>query len=272
MQELLAKLQAGIGDIRKAAGTIPYNTECLKLTSAALGDLKKFIAAHQFKNLSAEIQYFKKEAPQFYSLHFFYERALKLEQQKMFSERKALSAYIKKELKAIGVFYRENAEFIQYQQFGDSFLDDKRFLRDLPEMRFKDNVAVALGDQLCWASYLAAWLLTYERYKPLLEKEILGIKHPEMVSVAVGPAKTYGFMASTADLTEIIDSWDKLEVITVNGKKATLKEIKEMFEGLFGIKLGNISETKRVNHARKKEKIPFLKKMAEALGGDDQRF
>src|SRR5450432_2319958 len=217
VQGLLAKLKTGIGDIRMETGTILYYTECLKLTSAGIGELKKYIGAHPFKNLSAEIQYFKQKAPQFYSLHFYYERALKLVQQRMFSDRKALSAYFKKELKAISTFYRENAEFIQYQQFGDSFLDDKRFLRDLPEMRFRDNVAVALGDHLCWASYLAAWLLTNERYKPLLEKEISRPRHPESGSGEGNHGKIYGFRGTGADATEIIDAWDKLQLITVNG-------------------------------------------------------
>ncbi len=44
-----------------------------------------------------------------------------------------------------------------------------------------------------------------------------------------------------------------------------------MYEGLFGMKLGNISEKKRVNHARKKEKTPFLKKMVEVLSGNGTR-
>src|SRR5450432_1646553 len=199
VQGLLATLKAGIGDIRMETGTIYYYTECLKLTSAGIGELKKYTGTHSFKNLSAEIHYFKQKAPQFYSLHFYYERALKLVQQRMFSDRKALSAYFKKELKAISTFYRENAEFIQYQQFGDSFLDDKRFMHDLPEMRFRDNVAVALGDHLCWASFLAAWILAYERYKPLLEKEIHCLKHPEIAEIDRARSKIYGFLGSGAD-------------------------------------------------------------------------
>jgi hypothetical protein len=49
VQPLLAKLQAGIGDIRKEVGTIPYYVECLKLASIGLADLKKFIRTYPLK-------------------------------------------------------------------------------------------------------------------------------------------------------------------------------------------------------------------------------
>jgi RteC protein len=269
VQGLLAKLDAGIGDIRMETGTSLYYTQCLKLTSGSIRDLKKYIRTHPFKSLSAEIQYYKFEAPDFYGKHFFYERALKLEQHATISDRKELSSYIKKELKAMRAFYRENADYVQYQQVGDSFMDDKRFVSDLPEMQIITNAAITLGDDICWASLVAARMLAYARYKPLLQRQMDLIKHPESAGVGGGQTKIYGFRGTLADAIEIIDCWGRLEVITVNGRTGTQKEITEMWEGLFGMKLGNVSGRKRVNHARKKEKTPFLKKMVKALEEED---
>ncbi|HLZ15560.1 MAG TPA: hypothetical protein VKQ08_00880, partial [Cyclobacteriaceae bacterium] len=75
----------------------------------------------------------------------------------------------------------------------------------------------------------------------------------------------YEFVGSQADAMENIEGWTEMKVIKINGEYANLRQVAEMWTAWFRKPIPNIYSKKRINQNRKKEKAPFITKMAEIL-------
>jgi hypothetical protein len=263
IKTLLDRLETELEEARSEASPVRRYEISIRLTQASIREVKKYNSRHPFKTPSDEIHYFKREAPSFLEKTFFFAKAKKLELFRFSADKEFLISYIGTELKNIHFFFQRHAEFIQYFLVDGSHMDEKYFTRKDQEDWNIDEMAGLSADNMCSASYLIGWIRANQQYRPLLEKEMCRLQHGETTDLQ--PVKVYGFKGSGADATEIIDAWNKLRLITVDGKEATQKQLKEMWELFFRMNLGNISENKRINHARKKEKTPFLNKMIRAL-------
>lgn len=268
VKSLLNRLENELQKIDPEGSALRRHEKIIKLTQASIRDIKKYHSKHPFRSKAVEIHYFKKEAPYFFEKLFFSTKAMKLELFRFSTEREVFVSYMQTELKNIHFFFQHHGDLIQYFLVDGDYMDEKVFTHSELEDWGIDPLAVT-DSLFCVGSYLMAWMRANEEYRALLEREIRQSLHGPKEGADGRVRKHYGFKGSGADAAEIIDSWDRLQVITVNGTRATLKEIKEMWEAVFEMNMGNISEKKRLNHARKKEKTPFLNRMIRVLLGED---
>ncbi|GGA93034.1 RteC domain-containing protein [Puia dinghuensis] len=81
----------------------------------------------------------------------------------------------------------------------------------------------------------------------------------------------YEFVGTQADAMEHIEGWTEMKVIKINGEYANLRQVAEMWANWFGKPISNVYSKKRINQNRKKDKAPFVTKMAQALREAAQR-
>jgi hypothetical protein len=109
---------------------------------------------------------------------------------------------------------------------------------------------------------------TVERFLRIINTElkIIGyrIKHPELLKDSITEQFPIGeWTDNKADLIELIYAIS--QVHSVAHGKASVKEIKEGFEFMFGIDLGNIHDRLDDIASRKERRTRYLEKLVESL-------
>lgn len=103
----------------------------IQLIIKSLSDLKEFVLKNDFKDMEAEIYFFKYQKPVIVSKLIYYNAVYKIETKKPYGERQ-VKKFLNKEINKLKKFFDNNLDFYKYYRSNNSFIDEKFFEGSVP--------------------------------------------------------------------------------------------------------------------------------------------
>ncbi len=92
--------------------------ECIKITRQSLEQLRDFSITDNFKDKSAEIDFFKNIKPQIYSRLIYYVKLFNIESKRPRSSSKSQAKYFNNQIDKLQIYFNDNLEFYHYHRRG----------------------------------------------------------------------------------------------------------------------------------------------------------
>lgn len=235
---------------------------CIASTGEALEELRVYMCEHSFTLLQEEIDFFKVLKPKVQSLDLYYRDVFEITIQST-GNKAHDEALLQKQLQKIDCFYEENSFLLRYYRSGATYLDDKLFVRAptdgswLPSNPGCDASFTAVCDKFI------ATLSAYEKLNEFISKE-LKLLSPKVDSAApTGIGKTMEWTDSKAAATELV--YGLFLSGSLNNGQASIKEIADFVQRVFGIDLGNYYRIMQELRIRKSGPTNYIDRMKAAL-------
>jgi len=255
-----AQLQTHLSQHQNAPDDHQIANSAFALAEAGLEDLKKYPAQFPFKNMADHEQYYHVVFPLFVSAHQYLGKVRRALQVKLAYDRDTYTDFLERETETVNQFLKYHLQYSQYSAFDPADTPSGSITQPTAISERKKGTTPTAAQQLQLPFHPPA-LKTHVDYKRFLEREKMELDKVSMPA----SGRVYEFVGSQADAMENIEGWTEMQVIRVNGQVATLRQVAEMWTAWFQKPIPNIYSKKRVNQERKKEKAPFITKMAEAL-------
>jgi len=222
----------------------------IELCKNHLFDLRAKVLNKGFLNIRDEIFFFKHTKQEAYALLLYYQELHFLESTINLLDIKGTNKTIKRKLKEIRSFYKENSHFIQYVLLGKCNLDIEYFTRNIDNSKNERSSLFINLDVNFNTSHdlLLAKFGAYKKLESYLYKKLNNYKCNQEIS-------TLRWTASKNALIELIYALYFTRVI--NNGKASVKEIAKAFESIFEVKINDIYRT-LVEIKMRKQRIKFL--------------
>ena len=253
VKELLKHLEAGLSAIDPESNPIKGYDKAVELARHCITTLKKHLLSHPIEDETSQIYYFKHIVPVIYSPCIYYIKLHDMELHRITSIPEKFSVYLTKELKEVSEFLETNGDLHRYYYSGQQSHDRHYFTNRLAEMR--DEISIVIDSSLCPNSYLLSKILAYEKYRGILKTELEGPPPEALKAVAEWKGKK-------ADAVELIISLHAANALHINGKPATIAQIKEQFSKFASVDLKDFNTIDNSNRARKKAETPFLSQLS----------
>lgn len=257
---LFNNLQKSLNDLeRRSSGPDRYSAGIYIITGQ-LRELRVMSKKHM-AGRAAEVEYFRYVWPAFFGLLLLYIRQYRFELARVSRPVRALSRMIRQEERTVTDFFRIHREFWMYCRAGSAELDDE-FTRKYSQARVFDPLALVIDQEgATLASYRAAWCWAMERYMSwLMEK-----RDELMTPVGIGPGTDYTWDPTDADYVEWLNGLFAVKAIRYKGEPADLSRLAKWGKWALGKEVANIYDRFKVIRSRKKDRMPFTKKTANAL-------
>ncbi|HEY1870617.1 MAG TPA: RteC domain-containing protein [Chitinophagaceae bacterium] len=235
--------------------------ENLTLTQSILLELKNIIESHHFKTEDEEIIFFKYIKPKFLSSFFYWETLLTFYLHMPVGGDLITSKYYNDKLIQLKSFFDANMAMYEYLRSNQNYLDNIYFLRSSGlsnntiahfEMNPKTTTA---KDRLVSEIYANDLFEIY--INELLSNQL---NEPSVTYKKIPKVQWTG---SRAGMVELIYALQSSGVL--NNGQIEIKELAEMFEKLFGMKLGNYYHTFNEIRLRKKNRTSLLDLLREKI-------
>lgn len=204
--------------------------------------LQEHILQSAFSNQSEEITFFKDIKPRFYSLLIFYHRLYNIEVSRPIGTEQDNKIYLQHQLDLINHFFEDNKFWYQYHRAGETYLDEKLFLRNRQgsplSFRIYDinaHPSFSTGFDYIFSRIAANELLAGYLRKALLPKS----ENQQGLNFITSQPRPLTWTDPKAGLIEFAYA-AKAKGVFNNGK-ATLKEITDYLQLVFNIQLPNAS-------------------------------
>jgi hypothetical protein len=238
---------------------------CLKRCMAACADAHRrvldFAHGHAFEDTAQEIFFFRTMRPHTGGLLHYYNSLLRIVLGKPAGSFELLSNYYKKELDTITRFYEDNRFLVTYYRSGETFLDDRLFVRVdssagfLPGNAPHDDGLRSLCDGFVTAllanEWLAAWL-----------NDAMAAGDDKTV-VSHGAGAGIKWTDSKAALVELLYALHRRG--SFNGGQASVKDIARLLENVFRVDLGNYYRAFQEIRIRKTGRTSYLDSLKTGL-------
>lgn len=257
--KILNKLVTTIHELELETDCSIQKTETIiKLIIQSLSNLKEYVLKNGFKNTEEEILFFKNQKPVIVSKLIYYNAVYKIETKKPYREKQT-KKFLNKELNKLKKFFDNNIDFYKYYRSGNSFLDEKFFVRGNHDIRlWLDTFYFEADHRFCTShDYKVAKILANDLIQVYLEDQ-LNNNHKKSANNS-----SLNWTASKTALTELIYALHSQGVFD-NGN-ADIKLIAKTFENAFNIDLGDFYHTFMELKARKINRTKFLDSLCEAL-------
>lgn len=252
--------QAGLEE-----SSIAKAEKCIQLTRTAMEDLKQLISKHRFVSKPEEIQFFKEVKPKFYSLFIYYLKLYDIETRRPNATQRAEEKFLRKELRRLSYFFKNNAAFYQYYRTGASYLDEQYFLRSSQDLYLSlDPYYLNIDPSFCTShDYKLSKLIASEKLQTFLQQalEKNNTRSGEGNTLMAKPVLTW--TGSKAALIELIYALQSCGVY--NNGSAEVKLIAGYFQEAFHVDLGNYYRTFQEIRIRKGSRTHFLELLTERL-------
>jgi len=261
-QSLLTKLERELENFMDLSPLERMRTE-LTAVRAALDELREMVEQHGFSAEGAEIEFFKRVKPRFYSLLIFAIERYNFETSR--PAGKSGEAFYAAQLEYISRFYSQYGFFYQYYKMQADELDGLYFLRgakgvawgawDLPEM---DPVFSTLGD------YLFSKFIALER---LRESILAEMQVPVLAGSGVVRSKKGKELRWTGESVNLIELvYGIFDCRQVNDGEVDLSDLMEVFEQCFQINLSRyFRRFTEIKRRKSMSKTRFLDEMARVV-------
>lgn len=230
----------------------------IQLIIKSLSDLKEFVLKNDFKDMEAEIYFFKYQKPVIVSKLIYYNAVYKIETKKPYGE-KQVKKFLNKEINKLKKFFDNNLDFYKYYRSNNSFIDEKFFVRGKHDIRLWLDTFYFEADHRFSTShdYKVAKIIANDLIQVYLEGQLNSnlTKIPDTSSL--------NWTGSKTALTELIYALYSHGVF--NNGNTDIKLIAKIFEDTFNIELGDFYHTFMELKARKINRTKFLDSLCEAL-------
>ncbi len=202
--------------------------------------LQGYVLQHGFSSQSDEIFFFKQIKPKFYYQLIFYHRLYNIEISRPAGSIDDVILYFQNQLNQIRHFFEENKFWYQYYRSGETYLDEKLFLRNgqrFPlSMRMYDiNAHPSFSTSV---DYIFSRIQANELLAGYLQKALLaGINDNSRALDFVSNQQPLMWTDPKSALIEL--AYALKSKGSFNNGKANLKEITDYLQTVFNIQLSN---------------------------------
>ena len=243
----------------------------IKLIKDIIRQLREYVSANPFRNSADEIQYFKTQAPPFYSQYFYYNFLLNWELTRLTTSKERQMNFLEEELVRTDQVFERNIEFVGYCYMDRKELDAQLFTcqSNAGGSLVRDELELFMDNSCCVASITLARISANEQYRHYLRATIQQIQNPGNMTLEGFSEKRFEFDGTNTAAVELITSFSRRKLIKINGVAANTKTLAMLFESVFGRKLGNVYDIQHGNANRKKDPTPFLNSLIRAVTKGD---
>jgi hypothetical protein len=261
-EALYKSLEGSLSAINPGGPTIVGYARSIDLIRTKIAELRA-LAGNLNRDKAAEIEYFRRVWPLFYGKLFLYIRMHQFEMNRQSLPAEMAPDLIRREERAIRVFFREHGEFSLYFASGSPVIDEL-FTRQYSMNRTFDELSLVIDPEGgTVASYRAAWCLAYTGYKTFLEKELDSLLHPGNQDPGADP--DYEWAATDADAVEWLYGIHASKAVRYKGQPADIAHLVRLFRLNFRKDIVNVYDRFKALRNRKKDRAPFTRKMLNAL-------
>lgn len=226
-------------------------SKCLVIVSNVINRLKEFVYGYKFQSSEEEIRFFKELKPVLTSQYYYYDKVFSIKISEPFHGLDSLQSYYHHELNELQDFVKANAEFYRYCLSGSTRFDDKYFIRSESGLNPEVDSKFSTGFDNVLARILACQSVKEFLNGLILKLEINSQdKHTSL-----------RWTGTKSALIELIYSLQSVDAI--NNGKADIKQIADLFEGVFNISLGNYYRHFQEIRLRKSGKANFLDQLKD---------
>ena len=258
LDENLAKLEA------EPQNLLVYYESAAGLCWLALNEMRKLVIKNGFQNQQAEIQFFKHIKPKVFSKYIYYYKLFEIESYRHNASKKFQIKYLNQVLKNMHRYLEENMQFCQYHWGNKKYMDHLYFVRDKSNYRIHFNNLCNLLDYKFSTAHdtTVSTITAYEKLIEYIDNEMDILIHGTQKEKApfLSKAKWTG---SNVALVELIYALQSLKVI--NNGNIEIKELAEIFEKMFNVKLDEYYRVFSDIQMRKTNHTKFLDMLKDAL-------
>lgn len=242
--DLLLRMTETVAAILKdGTGIISQAQKAILVCKDYLGSLEEAIIKYAFPDQSEEVFFFKQVKPKFYSQLIFYHKLFNLEIARPVGNPGDQKAYLQKELDRIKEFFDDNKFFYQYFRSGETFLDEKLFLRHQSDTVLSLQIDDIQSNPAFTTNYdyIISRIMANELLLTYLENAILLLngKTINEKKELSAQEKSLTWTDAKSALIELIYAFKAKG--SFNQGKATLKEISDYLQSVFNIEITNPS-------------------------------
>lgn len=229
----------------------------------ALDRMRDLVIRHGFEDNDSEIRFFKEIKPSVYGQLLFFQKVFDIESRRILMGRKGLKQYFQKELNQIAEYMNVHHIKVQYYRCNYTHLDEKYFLRDVSEIpiELRNNHKLMDESFFTWHDHTFSVIKANDLLVEYLHKELKKGERPEYSEIM---ASNFNWTANKIDLVELIYALHFSHAI--NGGRATIKELTELFEKVFNLDLKNdVYRFYTEIQQRKIDQIKFLNQLRSVM-------
>lgn len=262
---LLEDLETQLKEIELAKKeTIEHVEDSIRRTISVLETLKTNFVKYKFESKKDEISFFKDIKPQFVCKLIYYNEIYNIITNKPFGGNKALKKYYTGELAKLKSFYTENVEFFKYYRNGNTYLDNKYFVRGRYDIKLTLDSFYFQADSRFSTShdFKVAKIMANDLIQYYLESEIDKIENKAPL-FNLTERQVQKWTGTKIALIELVYALHAEGVF--NNGASDLKETAKFFEEVFDIDLGQFHRTFFEMRARKADRTKFLNSLRDTL-------
>lgn len=263
--EIIQKLDKELAHLTSQSDDFLNSSEsAASLCWLALNDMRKTIIKNGFQNEEEEIHFFKHVKPKVFSKYIFYYKLFEIESYRHKASKRFQIKYLNQVLNELHRYLEENMAFCQYHWGNKKNMDHLYFVRDKSNYRIHFNNLCTLLDYKFSTAHdnTVATIIAYEQLIKHIDNETDRLKYRNLKDKApfVSKAKWTG---SNVALVELIYALHSLRVI--NNGDVEIKELAEIFEKMFNVKLEEYYRAFSDIQMRKTSRTKFLDMLRDAL-------
>lgn len=166
-------LHQSLSEISAESNGIARAHRSAAVVRSVIQDIQDHITQNPFDTRETEILYFKQLAPPIYAQLFFFLRQFRVELELQHGSPESLQALLSRERGSTERFFQDHVDFCRYYSAGDSYIDDRIFIRDNAENGMLDEVEVIMGPNFCVGCYWAALLIANRLFVEYLTNQFV---------------------------------------------------------------------------------------------------
>ncbi|WP_162128052.1 RteC domain-containing protein [Flavobacterium phycosphaerae] len=262
---LLEDLETQLKEIELAKKeTIEHVEDSIRKTISVLETLKTNFVKYKFESKKDEIYFFRDIKPQFVSKLIYYNEIYNIMTNKPFGGNKTLRKYYTGELAKLKSFYTENVEFFKYYRNGNTYLDNKYFVRGRYDIKLTLDSFYFQADSRFSTShdFKVAKIMANDLIQSYLEIEIAKIENKAPL-FNLTERQVQKWTGTKIALIELVYALHAEGVF--NNGASDLKETAKFFEEVFDVDLGQFHRTFFEMRARKADRTKFLNSLRDTL-------
>ncbi|MBP7954430.1 MAG: RteC domain-containing protein [Parabacteroides sp.] len=259
--ETLHKLERTINELENDTNrSVKIIEAVIELVATCLSDVKEYVQKRGFKNVDAEIHFFKYLKPVIVSKLIYYNAIYKIEAKRPFGGTKTIKKYLNRELEKLKRYFNNNLEFYKYYRTNSTYLDDTYFVRGNHDIKLSLDTYYFEADHSFSTShdYKVAKIIANDLIQVYLEDQLSNNKQKN-----TSESYPLNWTGNKVALTELIYALHSQGVFD-NGN-ADIKLIARTFELAFNINLGDFYHTYMELKSRKINRTKFLDGLRDAL-------
>jgi hypothetical protein len=270
LDSIILKLENELNQLKsKSIDVILFSETAAGICWLALIEIRKIIIKNGFQDQKEEIQFFKYVKPKVFSYYIYYIKLFDVESYRHKSAKKYQIKYLNHILKELHKFFEENKQFYQYYRGNYEYMDHLYYVREKDNYRVHFNNICTLNDYKFSTAYdnTIAAILAYENLIIYIDNEIdkleKGLANKGMTEEKQSFFSNAQWTGSIISCVELIYALQSSGAI--NNGNIEIKELVQIFENMFNIKLEEVYRIFSDIQMRKKNRTKFLDDLKSAL-------